>query len=37
MLLQGLTVQYLFKQTYAVQPGETILFHAAAGGVGQIA
>jgi NADPH2:quinone reductase len=37
MMLQGLTVQYLFKQTYAVQPGETILFHAAAGGVGQIA
>lgn len=37
MLLQGLTVQYLLKQTYAVQPGETILFHAAAGGVGLIA
>jgi NADPH2:quinone reductase len=36
-LLQGLTVQYLLKQTYAVQPGETILFHAAAGGVGLIA
>jgi NADPH2:quinone reductase len=37
MLLQGLTVHYLLKQTYAVQPGETILFHAAAGGVGLIA
>jgi NADPH2:quinone reductase len=36
-LLQGLTVQYLLKQTHAVQPGETILFHAAAGGVGLIA
>jgi NADPH2:quinone reductase len=37
MLLQGLTVQYLFKQTYVVKPGDTILFHAAAGGVGLIA
>jgi NADPH2:quinone reductase len=37
MMLQGLTVQYLLKQTYAVRPGETILFHAAAGGVGLIA
>jgi NADPH2:quinone reductase len=37
MMLQGLTVQYLLKQTYAVKPGETILFHAAAGGVGLIA
>ena len=37
MLLQGMTVQYLLKQTYAVQPGDTILFHAAAGGVGLIA
>jgi NADPH2:quinone reductase len=37
MLLQGLTVQYLLKQTYAVQAGETVLFHAAAGGVGLIA
>jgi len=36
-MLQGLTVQYLLKQTYAVQPGDTILFHAAAGGVGLIA
>ena len=37
MLLQGLTVQYLFRQTYEVKPGDTILFHAAAGGVGLIA
>jgi NADPH2:quinone reductase len=37
MMLQGLTVQYLFRRTYKLQPGETILFHAAAGGVGLIA
>jgi NADPH2:quinone reductase len=37
MMLQGMTVQYLLRQTYAVQPGETILFHAAAGGIGLIA
>ena len=37
MMLQGLTVQYLFTSTYKVQPGQTILFHAAAGGVGLIA
>jgi len=37
MMLQGLTVQYLFRQTYALEPGQTILFHAAAGGVGLIA
>ncbi|MFK3740048.1 quinone oxidoreductase family protein [Massilia sp. TN1-12] len=37
MMLQGLTVQYLLKQTYQVKRGETILFHAAAGGVGLIA
>ncbi|MFL6672884.1 MAG: quinone oxidoreductase family protein [Massilia sp.] len=37
MMLQGLTVQYLFKRTYQIKPGETILFHAAAGGVGLIA
>lgn len=34
MLLQGLTAQYLLRQTYAVKPGDTILIHAAAGGVG---
>jgi NADPH2:quinone reductase len=37
MMLQGLTVQYLFNGTYPVKPGQTILFHAAAGGVGLIA
>ncbi|RIY40730.1 quinone oxidoreductase family protein [Neopusillimonas maritima] len=37
MMLQGLTVQYLFRQTFVLQGGETILFHAAAGGVGLIA
>jgi NADPH2:quinone reductase len=37
VLLQGLTVQYLFTSTHALQPGETVLFHAAAGGVGLIA
>jgi NADPH:quinone reductase len=36
-LLKGMTAQYLLKRTYAVQPGQTILFHAAAGGVGLIA
>jgi len=37
MMLKGLTVQYLIRQTYAVKPRETVLFHAAAGGVGLIA
>jgi NADPH2:quinone reductase len=37
MMLQGLTVQYLFRRTFPLQGGETILFHAAAGGVGLIA
>lgn len=37
MMLQGLTTQYLLRSTYRVQPGDTILFHAAAGGVGLIA
>ncbi len=37
MMLQGMTVQYLFRRTYRLQGGETILFHAAAGGVGLIA
>ncbi|MGN8259241.1 NADPH:quinone reductase [Pseudomonas sp. SMSB3] len=37
VMLKGLTVQYLLKQTYAVQPGQMILFHAAAGGVGSLA
>jgi len=37
VMLKGLTTQYLLRQTYALQAGETILFHAAAGGVGSIA
>ena len=37
MMLQGMTVEYLLRRTYPVQAGETILFHAAAGGVGLIA
>ena len=36
MMLQGLTAQYLLRRTYVVKPGETILVHAAAGGVGLI-
>ena len=35
-LLKGMTVEALLRRTYAVKPGETILVHAAAGGVGQI-
>ena len=34
VMLQGLTAQYLLRQTYPVEAGETILVHAAAGGVG---
>ena len=37
MFLAGLTVQYLFRQTFPLRGGETVLFHAAAGGVGLIA
>jgi len=37
MMLKGLTVQYLIRRTYRVQPDDTVLFHAAAGGVGLIA
>ncbi len=37
MMLKGMTAQYLLNQTYQVGPGTTILFHAAAGGVGLIA
>ncbi|WP_199104315.1 quinone oxidoreductase [Aquitalea sp. ASV11] len=36
-MLQGMTVEYLIRRTFAVQPGMTVLWHAAAGGVGQIA
>ncbi|OON41630.1 quinone oxidoreductase [Izhakiella australiensis] len=35
--LKGLTVHYLLRQTYEIQPDETFLFHAASGGVGLIA
>jgi len=37
MMLKGMTVQYLIRRTYRVRPGDTVLFHAAAGGVGLIA
>ncbi len=37
MMLQGMTVRYLLRKTYKVGPGTTLLFHAAAGGVGLIA
>ncbi|GFO60587.1 quinone oxidoreductase [Geomonas silvestris] len=37
MLLKGLTVQYLIRQSYRVKAGDTVVFHAAAGGVGLIA
>lgn len=37
MMLKGLTVHYLFRQVYRLEPGQTIVFHAAAGGVGLIA
>jgi NADPH2:quinone reductase len=36
MMLQGMTAQYLLRRTYRVQQGDTILIHAAAGGVGLI-
>jgi NADPH:quinone reductase len=37
MMLKGMTARYLLRATYVVKPGDTILFHAAAGGVGLIA
>ena len=37
MMLKGLTVQYLFHRTVPLKAGDTVLFHAAAGGVGLIA
>ncbi len=37
IMLKGMTAQYLIHRTYAVKPGDTVLFHAAAGGVGLIA
>lgn len=36
MMLQGMTAQYLLRRTYVVKPGDTIVVHAAAGGVGLI-
>jgi len=36
MMLKGLTAQYLCRRTYRVKKGDTVLVHAAAGGVGQI-
>jgi len=36
MMLQGMTAQYLVRHTYVVKPGDTIVAHAAAGGVGLI-
>jgi NADPH:quinone reductase len=37
MMLKGMTVQYLFRRTTPLKRGDTVLFHAAAGGVGLIA
>ncbi|WP_413204521.1 quinone oxidoreductase family protein [Rhodospirillum sp. A1_3_36] len=37
MMLRGMTVQYLLRRAFKVEPGMTVLFHAAAGGVGLIA
>ena len=37
VMLKGLTAEYLLRKSFAVQPGQTILWHAAAGGVGLIA
>lgn len=36
MMLQGMTAQYLVRRTHRIQPGETVVVHAAAGGVGLI-
>jgi NADPH2:quinone reductase len=36
-MLKGLTVQFLFRRTVPIGPGDTVLFHAAAGGVGLLA
>ena len=37
LMVKGMTVEYLVRRTFEVQPGQTVLFHAAAGGVGLIA
>ena len=36
MMLKGMTAEYLIRRTYKVKKGDTVLFHAAAGGVGLI-
>jgi NADPH2:quinone reductase len=36
MMLKGMTAEYLLRQTYRVKPGDNVLYHAAAGGVGLI-
>ncbi len=36
MMLQGMTTRYLLRRTHRIEPGETVLIHAAAGGVGLI-
>jgi len=36
MMLKGMTAEYLLRRTFRVKPGDTILYHAAAGGVGLI-
>src|SRR5262249_36914818 len=37
VMLKGMTAEYLLHRTHRVTPGESVVFHAAAGGVGQIA
>ena len=37
IMLKGMTAEYLVRRTFEVKPGQTVLFHAAAGGVGLIA
>jgi len=37
IMLKGLTAEYLLRRTYRVKPGDTVVFHAAAGGTGSIA
>ncbi len=37
LMMKGMTVQYLFRQVYPLKGGETVLYHAAAGGVGLLA
>ena len=36
MMLKGMTVEFLLRRTFPVKPGDIVLFHAAAGGVGLI-